>query len=654
MTVEILEITRREPYQDGQLFADGRTYERIEGIAQYAVDPDHRMNQAITDLALADRSDGLVRFYGDVTLLVPSDGGNRAMLFEIPNRGNRVLTRMFNQAPFDLMPTDEINSGDGFLMDRGWTLAWVGWQWDVPKPGPRMGLSAPLLPDGSVMGQMQLRVQLDKDQADISLTDHHVGAIGNHQPIPTRDIEDPSARLLVRDHIYGEAREIAREQWRFAHDKDGVPISDTDYIWLDGGFNRGLVYDVLYTPRDCPVAGAGLIAARDLASFLRRDVASPLGKTIDYAIAEGISQCGRFLRTFLGLGMNTDEAGAAVFDGMLVHIAGGRRGEFNLRYGQPSVQPTPSLGHRFPFADEPQHDPRSELMAGLLDAQKAAGNVPKIFYTDTAAEYWRGDASLPHLSVTDGSDVEPPNNVRRYLFAGTQHGAGVLPKADISPFGSHGSNFFNLVDYRPLYRAALTNLLTWVAQGYKPPISVFPRQSDGTAATREAVALELNSIPALVTPDPALLPSIYPLDLGPHADQGVAQLPADRNGASYPCVVSAVDADGNEIGGVRMPDVSVPVASYAGFNVRHKDSGGTGQILEYVGLTSPFAKDTEARKTNGDPRLSLAERYQSRADYLGKIEAAAWDLVEARLLLAEDVGLCLSLAGDRYDAIMEG
>ena len=132
------------------------------------------------------------------------------------------------------------------------------------------------------------------------------------------------------------------------------------------------------------------------------------------------------------------------------------------------------------------------------------------------------------------------------------------------------------------------------------------------------------------------------------------RLPADRNGASYPCVVSAVDADGNEIGGVRMPDVSVPVATYAGFNVRHKDSGGTGQILEYVGLTSPFAKDTEARKTNGDPRLSLAERYQSRADYLGKIEAAAWDLVEARLLLAEDVGLCLSLAGDRYDAIMEG
>ena len=288
---------------------------------------DHAANQVITDLALAEKTGGLVRFSGDVTLLVPSDSGNRAMLFEVPNRGNRVLTRMFNQAPFDLLPTDEINSGDGFLMDRGWTLAWVGWQWDVPNPGPRMGLAAPLVPDGAVKGQMQLRVQPDQAKAYISLTDHHVGSIGNHRLIPTQDIDDPEARLLVRDHIYGEAREVPRDQWQFARDEGGSAIPDAEHIWLEGGFKVGQVYDLLYTPRDCPVTGAGLIAARDLASFLRYSSESPLGGTIDYTIAEGISQCGRFLRTFLGLGMNTDEGGTAVFDGMLVHIAGGRRGE---------------------------------------------------------------------------------------------------------------------------------------------------------------------------------------------------------------------------------------------------------------------------------------------------------------------------------------
>lgn len=654
MAVDRLEITRRAPYLEGQEFGKGRRYERIDGTAHYAVDPDHDANRAITDLALADRTDGKVRFSGDFTLLIPSDGGNRSLLFEIPNRGNRVLTRLFNQAPFDLMPTDEINAGDGHLMDQGWTLAWVGWQWDVPKPGPRMGLSAPLLPDGAAAGQMQLRVQPDRDCADISLTDHHVGSIGNHRLIPTRDSDDPEARLLVRDHIYAPAEEIPRREWRFARDEKGAPAADAEHIWLDGGFRAGRVYDILYTPRDCPVTGAGLLAARDLASFLRRTGESPVAGQIDHAIAEGISQCGRFLRTFLGLGLNVDEGGDAAFDGMLVHIAGGRRGEFNLRHGQPSVQPTPSVGHRFPFADDRQDDPRTGRTAGLLDRQRAAGHLPKIFYTDTAAEYWRGDASLSHLSVTDGADVEPPETARRYLFAGTQHGAGVLPFADISPFGSHGSNYFNLVDYRPLYRAALANLRSWVADDTPPPDSVFPRQSDGTGVSRETAAESLAAIPGLVTPDPAVLPSIYPLELGPDADHGVASLPAEVNGPAYPCIVSAVDADGNETGGVRMPDVTVPVATHTGFNVRHPDSGGAGQILEYVGLTVPFAPDAATRQANGDPRPAVAERYAGRETYLEQVEEAAQALVARRLLLAEDVALCLSLAGERYDAVVEG
>ncbi|MEM7748548.1 MAG: alpha/beta hydrolase domain-containing protein, partial [Pseudomonadota bacterium] len=614
MAVERLEITNREPYQDGESFGSGGSYERVDAIVHYVVDPALAANQPIADIHLASRVNGAVRFTGDLTLLIPEGGGNRSMLFEAPNRGNRVLNRMLNQGPVDLMPSAEILPGDAFLMRHGWTLAWCGWQWDVPKPGPRMGIEPPLVPNEALVpnAPMNLRVQPNARTASFPLTDHHVGSIGNHRLIATRDVNDPEARLLVRDHMYGEAQEIAREKWRFAQDKSGEPVADAEHVWLEGGFEAGKVYDLIYTPATCPVTGAGLIALRDLGTFLKHSPESPLAGTIDHSIAEGISQCGRLLRTFLHLGMNTDEEERQVFDGMLVHIAGGRRGEFNHRYGQPSVQPTPTFGHLFPFADEPQTDQHSGARAGLLDRQRASGNMPKIFYTDTSSEYWRGDASLQHTSAADGSDIELPGHVRRYLFAGTQHVSGLLPFANVSAFGSRGSNYFNIVDYRPLYRAAVMNLLAWVRDGTEPPANCYPMAAQQTAATREAVAATLDAIPGLTTPDPAVLPSIYPLDLGEHADKLIGSFPAKPVGPAYPCRVSDVDSDGNETGGVRMPDMMVPVATHTGFNVRHPKSGGDGQILEYVGLTHPFARTEAERQSNGDPRPSMEARYPTR------------------------------------------
>ena len=655
MALERLEIVRREPYFGGQNFGMAGVYERIDAIAHYAVDPAAPANQNITDLGLADRVDGLVRFTGDVTLLIPSKGGNRSLLLELPNRGNRVLDRMFNQGIVDLLPGEEIKPGDGFLMRHGWTLAWCGWQWDAPKPGPRMGVSAPtvsaskLNPDGNI----QLRIQPNALTQSFPLTDQHVGSIGNHQPIATSAIDDPDARLLVRSSMYAVPEEIPRAQWQFARDDNGSPVADAEHVWLDGGFEAGRVYDVLYRPRECPVVGAGLIAIRDLGSFLRHNEASPIYDRVDQAICEGISQCGRLQRTFLGLGQNSDEQGRQVYDGMLVHIAGGRRGEFNQRYGQPSVQPTPSFGHRFPFADHPQEDPRTGSVSGLLDSQHTAGNMPRIFYTDTSSEYWRGDASLAHTSAADGSDVELPENVRRYLFAGTQHVAGAVPFADLSAFGSHGSNWFNVIDYRPLYRAALQNLLAWIRDDVAPPPSVYPKGGDNTAASRETVTSKLREIPGLVCAQIDLLPSLYGLDLGPHAAAGIGTFPAIPIGEAYPCIVSDVDQDGNEIGGVRMPDVSVPVATHTGFNVRHPDSGGAGQILEYVGLSLPFAKDAQTRRAQRDPRPSIAERYGDRDDYLQQIRTAAEQLVQERYLLEEDIDLCIKLASERYDAAVE-
>ena len=664
MAVTGLEIVRREPFAGGRSFGEGGAYERIDAVAHYAVDPGHPANAGVVDLDRAERdAGGVVRFSGDATFLVPVDPGraNRTLLFEVPNRGNRLAMRSFNQAPFDLMPTDEIPAGDGFLFERGWCLAWCGWQWDVPHPSVRMGLRAPGVPPANRQpdARMQLRIQPDAAAATFALTDHHVGSVGNHAPIPPLDPDDPEAALLVREHLFDPPVRIPRDRWSFARVDGDEALPGPGGVSLDGGFEPGRIYDLVYTPAECPVVGAGLLAVRDLAAWTRRSEDSPAAGRVDHVIAKGVSQCGRFLRTFLHAGLNRDEAGERVFDGVHVHVAGGRRGEFNHRYGQPSVQPTPSLGHRFPFADEAQTDPGSGRRAGLLDRLRDAGCVPKIVYTDTSAEYWRGDAGLTHRHLesareagADGAaDVEPPPEVRRYLFAGTQHGPGVLPFTDRSMFGNRGANRFNAVDYRPLLRAALENLRAWIADGVEPPASVFPREREGTSAPREAVLDALSAIPGFALPRPDRLPSLAPMDLGEHADRGVPDLPARFVGEPYLSPVSAVDADGNETGGIRMPDVSAPVATHTGFNPRHPETGGEGQILEYLGSTVPLARTAAARAAGSDPRPSLAERYASRDAYLAAVRQAAERLVEARYLLADDVDLCLAIAGERYDAV---
>ncbi len=653
MPVVKFEYISREPYEDGSVFSDMGPYERIEAIAHYAVDPDHAANQDVTDLNLAGRgADGLVHFSGDVTMLRPLWGGSRALLMQVPNRGKRNITR-FNMTTMSTKDTVDIAPGDGFLFKQGWTVAWAGWQWDVPRTPEhlRLGITPPRVPFAARIpaSQMQLRLQINGDSDSLSLTDHHVGELGMHEPIPPADPDDADAKLLMREGPYGAPTEIAREQWRFGPDGE---------IWLQGGFTAGVIYDVLYTPAECPVVGAGMLATRDLASYLRYGDEAPTAEGIDHVVAEGQSQCGRFLRTLLHAGLNLDETGRPAFDGVLAHIAGGRRGEFNSRYAQPSVQPTPSFGHLFPFADLPQIDPLADpatdqsanQAAGLLDRQTAKGGLPKIFYTDTSSEYWRGDAGLSHGDLVSGGDATLPDGVRRYLFASTQHGAGAAKWQDRTLFGSHGQNHMNMVDYRPLYRAALTNLLSWVRGDAAPPESCYPKAHQRTR--RADVMAALAKIPGLALPDAGAMTAVYPMDLGPDAGRGVGRMPAILAAEPYPDWVSAVDRNGNETGGVAMPDITVPVATHTGFNPRHSDTGGVGQLLEYVGSTHPLAKDTAAREAVGDPRPSLAERYDGRDDYLNQVRLAAEDLAKQHYILEHDIGLCLEIAAARYDACM--
>lgn len=654
MAVTQLEIRARTPYEGGEAFGETGAYERLDGTVRFAVSPDDPANRAIVDLDKAPRdAAGRVHFSADFCLLQPAEPerGNRRLLVEVLNRGRKLLPQQINHAPPDAVPTERIPPGDGWLFRHGYTLVWVGWQWDVNRSPALMGLAppdalepAPGRPGETrpMQGRILVRFQPNAPCRDALLADR------DHAPYPTADIHDPDAALTVREWPDGPATIIPRDQWRFARDHDGEPIAADTHVRLAGGFAAGRVYEVAYRTRICPVVGTGLLAVRDTASFLRQGNApdNPCAGRLDHALALGVSQSGRFLRHFLHLGLNADEAGRRVFDGVLPHVAGAWRGEFNHRYAQPSVMNTPNPGHLPPFA----YDPVGDAPDGLLTRQGAVGGLPVVVATNTAAEYWRGDASLAHTDPAGERDAEPPPEVRVYLFAAAQHGPGRLPLGNVNPNdGSRGAHPFNALDYVPLLRAALVNLDGWATRGIAPPPSTFPRLADGTAIPASDALAAYRALPGATLPDPALLQTTRRLDFGPDIERGVGRYPPVQ-GEPYRASVSAVDGDGVETGGVRMPDVAVPVATYTGWNPRHPATGGPGQIVPMQGSTFPFPRTAADRERTGDPRRGITERYRDRNDYLAQVRVAAENLVATRYLLAEDVPLALAIAAERYDA----
>ena len=359
-------------------------------------------------------------------------------------------------------------------------------------------------------------------------------------------------------------------------------------------------------------------------------------------------------RHFLSLGLNRCEDGTRAYDGFHVHVAGARRGAFNHRFAQPSNQTTPLWGHTFPFADVVTSDALTGRTGSLLDRLAETGDAPKIVATDSAAEYWRGDAALAHIDTAGRNDLPEHPSTRRYLFAGVQHVPGYLGQSRTNPgTGTIARYPLNVLDYLPLHRAALINLDRWITEGLEPPPSRHPRLSDATAVGREAVLGQLARLPGFTPPDPRRLPFIRTVDLGGDEATGIARYPA-REGAFYPALVSAVDADGNETAGIRMPDLAVPVGTHAGWNPRDPITGSPGQIVPMNGLTLWFAPDEVTRAARGDPRRSLAERYRDEADYAAKVRAAAERLAAERYLLEEDVAPVVQAAVARYRAALRG
>ena len=631
-------VERREPVLGGRRFGLAGAYETLVGTVEFALDPSHPRNQAVVDLERAARNpQGEVLFSADFYLIKPVDfaRGNGRLYYEVPNRGGKGILRRLQFARSSLDPREEADFGDGWLMRQGFTLAWMGWQWDVPEQPGLLRLRAPVARDGAraITGLVRAVVLVDERKAQAPLGDR------GHLAYPAVDPNGPDSRLYVRDHRLDPPQLVPRRRWHFA---------DATTVALDSGFEPGRLYEVVYRSRDPRVAGCAFTATRDLVSFFKNDRGSgnPLaGTTLAYA--HGISQSGRFLRHFLYQGFNQDEEGRRVFDGVIAEVAGAGRGSFNHRFAQASrdgyqhwniLYPT----DLFPFTDLPERDPETGETSGLLDRALASATAPKLFHVMSAFEYWNRAASLVHTDAAAAADAPLAPTSRVYFISSAQHGPGSLPPSE---GGNGGAYPTNPNDYRPALRALVRALDEWVTRDVEPPASRYPRIADGSLVPPERAgwpALRGIALP-LVRNEPARM------DYGPDWVRGVIGVEPPGIGAVFHTLVPAVDADGNDRAGLRMPEIAVPLATQTGWNPRDPRTGAPDALAGVVGSYFPFARTRAAREASGDPRLSIEERYGDRAAYLGRVAEAALALQHERLLLAEDVPFVLERAAAHWD-----
>src|ERR1041385_6487720 len=421
-----VEIASRTDIDSGKPFGAVGAYEKITGRVNFAVDPANLHNRQIVDLDKAPRNaDGEVEFSADLYLLKPKDmaKGNQAVLFEVSNRGGRGILSLVNGR--------EGEYGDGFLMRQGYTIAWVGWEFDLSRQGERLRLSAPVAHDPSgkeIHGLVRGDFTPSQKRDDWPLGHILLGPDGGNS-YAVDDQQSTANVSTVRDSPTASRTAIPRSDWSFAHLVDGKLAPDPHFIHLNTGFVPGKIYEVVYSSKNPAVVGVGLAAVRDFLSYLKYDpqAAAPVKRV--YAV--GISQSGRFLRHFVYQDFNADEQGRQVMDGVIAHVAGAGRGSFNHRFAQPSrdAQPMSSLffpTDLFPFTDLPEED-RLNASAGLLDAATRSHTVPKIFYTNTSYEYWGRAASLIHTTADGKKDAAPAQNTRIYFLAGLQHFSGAFP-----------------------------------------------------------------------------------------------------------------------------------------------------------------------------------------------------------------------------------
>jgi hypothetical protein len=651
-----LENLKVETAFGGKAFGPGGAYERVTARAHGEVDPKAPGNAIIQDIALAPRNArGMVEYETDIDILRPADPArsNGIVIYDAINRGNKLALGLYNaDVTGSGAERNALTSpGDGFLQQKGITVVFYAWQGDVHPGDNRMLLKVPVAhnADGSaITGTTRSEIILTAPATTVPL-----GAgwftTGTHASYPTAEPDNTRKfadgflpTLTERERGPGPRVGIANSDWHFG-DCDGT--ADATKICYPAGFKAGHIYELIYRAKDPTVLGLGFAVTRDLATFLRgRDkddagTANPVvhGREVK-TIITGSSQSGRFIRTFLLLGFNKAEGGGRVFDGAIPHIGGG------LAWGSTVDHEYPA--YDFPFTYARQTDPLTGRTQGVLDRCTADNTCPRIFHAATALEVWDGRQALGLTDPLGRTDAPEPANVRTYVMASTQHAPASLPLPAKAPFGVCVQQS-NPMPYTWTMRALLEAHIAWLQDDKKPPASSMPRIADGTLVAPDEVrfpAVPANAYGGVERPAlrvPATADPLHVFDRGPlfrpSDSSGIETIVPPRQGtAAYGVLVPQVDADGNDIGGIRTLFAQVPIGTYTGWNQFRSDWFGGDGFCELTGSFVPFAATKAEREAAGDSRPSLEERYPSRAAYLTAMRVSADRLITARFLRPDD------------------
>jgi hypothetical protein len=614
-----IEIKSRQDVMGGKAWGNTGAYEELVGTAYFTIDPKAKANRDIPNIDKAPRNaKGMVEFSSDIYIDRPKDAskGNGVAFFEASNRGRRSLATTFSQPFRAKQSPEDAQYGDGTLFNEGFSLVWVGWQHSVDRKPGLVGIDLPIAMDKGkpvtgrvntfgfgapwIVAKDSLTLKMDND------TSRYAPA----------DLNSPNDALQVAANAFEQPSAIPRGQWQFARMEDGKPVADATSLYLKSGFKAGMRYDLIYTAKNTPVLGLGYTAQRDVASAFRYRKDMPVQAKYEYIY--GASQTGRFLREYIYDGFCADEQGRKTFDAVWAQISGSARGDFINPFALADGLGI-FTGSMFPFSDVPQKDPATGKTDGLEMKMRPAVR-PKIIYTNTEVENVGGgrDAALLYTALDGKTNLALPENVRVYMWASAQHGPSLFPPAPHTA----AQNMANPNNYTWGMRAIFEGMDAWARKGAAPPASRYPSLADGTLV--DHADLKFPNIPGVQSP--SIIPGGYRADLG-------GPLTAPR----LPFLVPAVDADGNDTGGIRYPEIAVPLATYTGWNFRDPSTGSPTEIIPLQGSFIPFALNKAERDKSSDPRLSIAERYADRSAYLAKVKQAADALADARYLLPQDV-----------------
>jgi len=630
-----IEITKVEsPTFEGRSFDKVGQYEKLVGRAYGEVDPKDPRNAVIVDIQNAPKNArGMVEYNTDIYIIKPLNmaNGNHRLWFEVNNRGNMPAYASMTEARFENNdPIKAADAGNGFLMKQGYTILEAGWDISAPSGGGRFTIRVPVAknPDGSpIVGP-----SMEEFVVDNTMTKR------GRLTYPAATLDKSKATLTVRSTYGDRPVVIPADQWQF-QDEKGMAIT---LLPADTAFKQGSLYTFVYQAKDPLVGGLGFAALRDVGSFLRRadkdeaGTANPLAGNIQYVYTACQSQPCRALHDYVWLGFNEDENGKKVVDGISNWI-GGSTGIFtNYRFSQGGRTQRQHIARWFPefqgpFTNQVGFDAVTGKTDGRLARCTASNTCPKIFETNSANEYWSKDMAVGLVDVRGKDLTDEPANVRNYFISSMFHGGAFAAKGKGICQQTRSPLTPNAI-----LRALSVDMDEWVSKGLEPPKSRVPHTGDGTLVP---------PLPQSAQGFPKLQGVTYNgrmhdgdlFDFGPDFDKGILTiLPPKHVGTPYPALVPKTDSDGNDIAGIRMPDVAVPVGTYTGWALRAQPAGGddgcdgAGQFIE-------FAKTKAEREMKNDPRPSLEERYARHDDYVGKIRAAANALKADRLLLDEDV-----------------